>query len=173
MVNKFKKNKGAVLLATLIINGVIAILVLGCLGSQLLATKTMQAYQAKQTSHYSLMVALQDFLSEKILETDACLYQTVPQFSYPLSKSSQQWCLFKSQKGGFNQYKIWDGGLNCCLQTTEYAFAHFYYLEFKVKDALGERGKLVTVVKSDKAKACHCPNRSAINTGIIHMIDKD
>ena len=156
-----KSSKGTVLLITLIINSVIAMLVLANLKSQLIATKALQVYKKKQEDKYALKATYQNLIEKKILSTNQCLHQTQPKFHFPIGDIKTSWCIDEEN----NSYRIWDGGIHCCLKTADNKYAHFYYVEFKHF----ENRVVSTVVKGEKSNTCHCLETSGITEGIIYM----
>lgn len=159
---RVKQSKGAVLLATLILNGVIAMLVLGTMSSKIVLRKAFQTYQFKQTENYELQSAFQRFIKAKAPNNWGCLYLTVPRYLYPPSHSRQPWCLI----GTLYRYKIWDGGRHCCLKPSKQEVAHFYHVQFENKHALRLDA---TLVAAELNHECHCPKASGITTGILNM----
>ena len=157
-----KAQKGAVLMATLMINGVISLLVLANMNAQILLMKASQTSQVKSDRDYELKAVSKHFIETNDVSKMACLYQTKPHYLYPPLNSPSPWCLIN--KGYY--YKIWDGGANCCLKTSPQGYAHLYYVQFKNKK---EQRLQATVAIEEVNEACHCLNASGITKGIINV----
>ena len=85
------RQRGMILLVTLIITGVISMLVLANMRSQQLATKVSHLTRMQQDAHYALLANHQHLIDSYPWLTEKCVQQSSPKFSYPLEEASNRW----------------------------------------------------------------------------------
>lgn len=166
-----KKQRGAILLVTLLMNVVIVMLVIANMRSLLLNTKVLHAYQNKQISEYQLLYAHKKWLAEINFPLQNCIYITNAGYKFFSVDNRFKWCEWSLNKNQKYLYRIWDDGLDCCLETSAQGYAHFYTLQFKNINNKRNNLYLATIVRSEVNENCFCKNKSVIRDGeISHII---
>ena len=90
---------------------------------KILNTKIIKSFSTKQQKNIDLRMAYKKFITGFDFEHSECLYENKPDNLYPSIDSTNKWCQWQYQSSKNFQFRIWDGGLNCCLKTSENSFA--------------------------------------------------
>lgn len=163
-----KRQKGMILVFSLIIHTVILALLLGNMRNHLLNNQLLtlaklheqQRYHAEAINH-----EIQNKLQTQ--QTLACMSSSDAGFLGLYSPSKgERWCQVDKQYGVRYAYRVIDGGPQCCAAISSNSIGHFFYIAVRMLHAHGEQHLITTLVTTQpKLKSCFCDPPFVISAG--------